>query len=549
MTDTPTLSQAAIANGPVLRALAGDQALYTPAQVADAAGVPTKNIARTLATLEREGLAQGGGSDPWALTPAGRRALAALDVWEDRPERIGSAEGATAEGRAKDVLLVRHADLAPNPLQPRRIFDPVDLGELKLAIAGAGEVLAPLLVTAPGPDGRRTILDGARRWEAVRQLIEEGEWTEGQTLRAIEREASPGQVAFLGLTTNTQVRLTPLEQAYAYQALIEETGWSARHAAHMTGRDPRGVQQMMQVLETALTADIERHRADPRAFTWDDLRRSVQNPSPAQREGTAAKPPGEGESVRAPPPPTHFGGSATVATPPGDPKPPPQRGLTPPEALALAELADAQSRAIELGLDHGGGWAPVRRYWLHETASELARMGLVVWNHMHTKDGPHGGLTPLGKERLAKEFPDGLDIGLAYQTPWIHALAPAEAPQTVIPVSAPAEDRDPEADPEAEAYRGVEPVTLGPSDLARREAEALRIAAQIASDEGWSSADLKALVADVAPLPWSWTTPVNGWEYGQLRDANGGLIDLDGLADEVLPVIAALMNFAGEPAE
>ena len=546
MTDTPTLSQAAIANGPVLRALAGDQALYTPAQVAEAAGVPAKNIARTLATLEREGLAQGGGGDPWALSPAGRRALAALATWE------GAAAG--------DVLLVRHADLAPNPLQPRQIFDPVDLGELKLAIAGAGEVLAPLIVAPPDPEtgGGRMILDGARRWRAVGELIQEGKWPADRPLRALQREASPGQVAFLGLTTNTQVRLTPLEQAYAYQALIEETGWSARHAAHMTGRDPRGVQQMMQVLETALTADIERHRADPRAFTWDDLRRSVQNPSPAQREGTAAKPPGEGESVRAPPPPTHFGDSATVATPPGDPKPPPQRGLTPPEALALAELADAQSRALALGLPLAAeGYTPVRKYWLYDTAAELARMGLVVWNHLQARAGPHGGPTPLGRQRLAEEFPDGPQIGETYQTPWIpdptaleESSGSGAAPQTVIPVSAPAEDRDPEPDPEVEAYRGVEPVTLGPSELDRRRNEAWRIADQIACEEGWSSADLKALFSDIAPLPWFWNRPVKQWDYGGLRDWNGDEINLDGeLSELILPILAALMNFAGEPAE
>lgn len=283
-THPDTLTQAAIQNAPVLRAIAeaddDTNPLITHLQVATAAGAPAKNMKRTLDALIKDGLLDPSNEDAgrsYRLTGPGHRALLALEVWEGRVR-----PGADNPAGAADVLALPHTAFRANPLQPRKAFDQGELEQLKATIVAAGDVLHPLIVFPPDADGVRSIFDGERRWRAVGELIAEGVWPMARPLRAMERANTPGQVAFLGLSTNTQVRLSNIEQARAYEALVVDTGWSARNAALQTGRDPRTVQEMLKVLREATPDDIARHEANPETFTWEALRESVRAPRAAE---------------------------------------------------------------------------------------------------------------------------------------------------------------------------------------------------------------------------------------------------------------------------
>lgn len=287
------LTTVAIENPEVLRILRDtEEPLCAPADVARAADVPAKNIARTLTRLESDGLVTRI-LEAFVLTDLGRRALTAIDLAAGR-------EPAAAHPPAdldpdNDVLLLAHDQIRANPLQPRRLDlarapDRQALDQLKASIVAAGDVLQNLVVFPPDPEGVHVLSAGERRWRAVGELIAEGAWPAGRRLRAIQRENSPGQAAFIGLVENGQrADLNLLEEARAYADLVAETGWSARQAALSTGRDPKTVQQMLQVVRLGAADNIARYQDPADPYTWEDLRRSVQTPQEREADGAGGK--------------------------------------------------------------------------------------------------------------------------------------------------------------------------------------------------------------------------------------------------------------------
>ena len=299
----------AAGNAAVLRIFAEGPWLATTQQseLARKAGVSPKNIGRTIENFLREGLVHcPEPGDRIEITDAGRHALAVADFAAGRgrpPPAAGAAQPADP-----DALLLPHHAIRPNPLNPRRLNlgepgqdpptrDRQELDQLKASIAadlamGGPGVLQSLVVFPPDAEGVHDLSAGERRWRAVGELIGEGVWPEGRPLRALQRERSAGLTAFVALVENGQrSNLSMLEEARAYAALVEETGWSARHAALQTGRDPRSVQQMLQVIRDARPTDLRRHQESPEDYTWEDLRRSVQEPK------AAAEPEAEGRQL------------------------------------------------------------------------------------------------------------------------------------------------------------------------------------------------------------------------------------------------------------
>lgn len=286
----------AAGNAAVLRIFAEGPWLATTPQseLARQAGVSPKNIGRTVENFVREGLVQPSeGGERIEITDAGRHALAVADYAAGRASPPPAA-GAGAPVDPDAVQLLHH-EIRANPLQPRKLKlgepgqvpptkDRQKLDELKASIAadlalGGPGVLQNLVVYPADDDGLHTLSAGERRWRAVGELIQEGVWPADRRLRATVRERSSGLTAFVALVENGQRDgLSMIEEARAYQELVDETGWSARHAALQTGRDPRTVQEMLKVLREARPADLRRHEESPSDYTWEDLRESVREP-------------------------------------------------------------------------------------------------------------------------------------------------------------------------------------------------------------------------------------------------------------------------------
>jgi ParB family chromosome partitioning protein len=125
------------------------------------------------------------------------------------------------------------ADLAvdlidPSPVQPRSHFDDRSLNELAMSIRENG-IVQPVLVRPNG--SRYELVAGERRWRAAQVAGLE-------RIPAIVREIPNDKVLELALIENIQREdLNPIEEARAYQNLIERVGLTQESLALRVGRD------------------------------------------------------------------------------------------------------------------------------------------------------------------------------------------------------------------------------------------------------------------------------------------------------------------------
>ncbi len=133
--------------------------------------------------------------------------------------------------------------LDPNPFQPRKTFDDAALVELADDIEEHG-VLQPLLVRPhPQERGRYQIAAGERRWRAAR-LAGLGE------VPCIERDMDNDAMERLALVENIQrADLDPVDEAHAYNRLIEKLGLSQRDLAASVHKDHEYIAQRLRLIE------------------------------------------------------------------------------------------------------------------------------------------------------------------------------------------------------------------------------------------------------------------------------------------------------------
>ncbi len=151
-------------------------------------------------------------------------------------------EALVAQAEAGGIRLLPVSAIEPNPHQPRAHFDPAALEELAASIAEHG-IIQPLIVTqAPGPGERYWLIAGERRWRAAQLAgLEE--------VPAILREATPQQLLEWALVENVQrADLNPLEEAAAYQALMQEFGLTQAQVAERVGKSRSAVANTVRLL-------------------------------------------------------------------------------------------------------------------------------------------------------------------------------------------------------------------------------------------------------------------------------------------------------------
>jgi len=148
------------------------------------------------------------------------------DTRADSHDAIDGEDDA-ADADASDLVPVPGARFAeipvglihPNPRQPRQVFDEEDISELAASIAEVG-LLQPIVVrqvpTAPGEDPRYELIMGERRLRASKEAGLE-------TIPAVVRDTDDVDLLRDALLENLhRVQLNPLEEAAAYQQLLEE---------------------------------------------------------------------------------------------------------------------------------------------------------------------------------------------------------------------------------------------------------------------------------------------------------------------------------------
>jgi ParB family chromosome partitioning protein len=133
--------------------------------------------------------------------------------------------------------------IAPNPRQPRDVMDSEALAELADSIRTHG-LIQPLVLTlapAAGPV-RYYLVAGERRWRAA-QLAGLA------AVPAIVKDVSPQGMLELALVENVQrADLNPLEEAAAYQSLVEEFGLTQEVVAGRVGKSRVAVTNSLRLL-------------------------------------------------------------------------------------------------------------------------------------------------------------------------------------------------------------------------------------------------------------------------------------------------------------
>jgi ParB family chromosome partitioning protein len=178
-----------------------------------------------------------------------------------RREEAGAAEGTDAPARSTwnetrertdDLVPVPGAHFAevpvgqvvPNPRQPRRDFDEDALAELVHSIREIG-VLQPVVVRPVPPVGgepRYELVMGERRWRASQDAGLE-------TIPAIVRETSDDDLLRDALLENLhRSQLNPLEEAAAYQQLLDDFGCTHDHLAQRIGRSRPQISNTIRLL-------------------------------------------------------------------------------------------------------------------------------------------------------------------------------------------------------------------------------------------------------------------------------------------------------------
>src|SRR5688500_7486505 len=128
-------------------------------------------------------------------------------------------------------------EIQPNPKQPRTVFDEEELNELVHSIREFG-LLQPVVVRPSGQGGFELIM-GERRWRAASKAGL-------ATIPAIVRDTQDDSLLRDALLENIhRVQLNPLEEAHAYQQLLEEVDVTqSQLAARIGGAGPASLNRI-----------------------------------------------------------------------------------------------------------------------------------------------------------------------------------------------------------------------------------------------------------------------------------------------------------------
>ncbi len=142
--------------------------------------------------------------------------------------------------------------VSANPHQPRSMFDEEALASLAASIVEVG-VLQPIIVRE-AEEGSYTLVAGERRWRAARKV--------GLTeIPAIIRESDDRSLLTEALVENLQREdLSALEEATAYQELLEDFGLTHEEVGNRVGKSRSAITNSLRLLQlpAAIQGKLER---------------------------------------------------------------------------------------------------------------------------------------------------------------------------------------------------------------------------------------------------------------------------------------------------
>jgi ParB family transcriptional regulator, chromosome partitioning protein len=219
--------------------------------------------------------------------------------------------------------------ITPNPRQPRQVFDSETLEELAASIGAVG-LLQPVVVRKVMP-GHYELVMGERRWRASEQA--------GLShIPAIVRETPDDDLLRNALIENLhREQLNPLEEAAAYQQLLDDFAATHEELARRVGRSRPHISNTIRLL--GLPAGVQK-RVAAGVLSAGHARALLAVEDLQAQEHLAHRIVAEGLSVRAVEEIVALGAQATKAPRQQDTRPKPV-------APGLKDIADQLSDAFE----------------------------------------------------------------------------------------------------------------------------------------------------------------------------------------------------------
>jgi ParB family chromosome partitioning protein len=177
--------------------------------------------------------------------------------------------------------------VSPNPNQPRVHFDEESLAELTASIAEMG-VLQPILIRPLG-DGTYELIAGERRWRAAQRA---GLTTIPAVIRTTDDASSVEQALVENLHRQD---LTALEEAAAYQQLIDDFGLTHDQVSTRVGKSRSAITNSLRLL--GLPPAVQRLLADGQ-LSAGHARALLGTPDRGRQEALAREAVAAGWSVR-----------------------------------------------------------------------------------------------------------------------------------------------------------------------------------------------------------------------------------------------------------
>jgi ParB family chromosome partitioning protein len=134
--------------------------------------------------------------------------------------------------------------LRANPRNPRRAFSEAELDELAASIREHG-IIQPIVVRKLGDSDNFEIIAGERRWRAAQRANQ-------HDVPIVVVEATDAQALEFAIIENVQrADLNAMEEAAAYQALMDEFHHSQDAVAQIVGKSRSHVANMVRLLKLA----------------------------------------------------------------------------------------------------------------------------------------------------------------------------------------------------------------------------------------------------------------------------------------------------------
>ncbi len=177
-------------------------------------------------------------------SPGLGRGLNALLGEALREEPLVESESPDGTAATGDIRKLAIASIVPHPDQPRRVFSDDALDELADSISKRG-VIQPIIVR-PAPKGHKgapyQLVAGERRWRAAQRA-------KLHEIPVIIRDLNDEDTLTIALIENIQREdLNPVEEAQAYQRMVDSHGYSHKKLAKMVDKSRSHVANLTRLL-------------------------------------------------------------------------------------------------------------------------------------------------------------------------------------------------------------------------------------------------------------------------------------------------------------